>query len=118
MDCCLSISDFVRYDIIERLGGVLFTVSKNIRQDIEQAARILLEAGVCEVFVFGSSSRGAERTESDIDLAVRGLPPERFFKTMSKIGFAISRPFDLIDLDEQNPFIEYLERKGELKRVA
>lgn len=94
------------------------SMAKSMQQDVEQAASILREAGAPEIFVFGSVSRGTEKPGSDLDLAVRGLPAERYFDVMSRIAFAISRPFDLIDLDEQNLFTEYLEKKDELKRVA
>ncbi len=94
------------------------TTVNTLQHDIEMAAGILREAGAREVFVFGSASRGAQGPSSDLDLAVRGLPPERFFDAMSRAALAISRPFDLIDLDERNPFTEYLEKKGELRRVA
>lgn len=87
-------------------------------KDIETAARILRQAGATEVFVFGSVARGEPRPDSDLDIAVRGLPPEKFFATMSAITFAISRSFDLIDLDEENPFTEFLQKEGELRRVA
>ena len=90
----------------------------DIQHDIELAARILQDAGAREVFIFGSAGRGEQRPGSDIDLAVRGLPPERFFDAMSRVAFAVSRPFDLVDLDEANPFTEYLETKGELRRVT
>ena len=93
-------------------------MDKATQTELKKAARILLEAGAREVFVFGSAARGKERAESDLDLAVRGLPPERFFAAMSAITFAISKPFDLIDLDEENPFTHYLETEGELLRVA
>jgi len=91
---------------------------ESLAREIEIAAGILKSAGALEVFVFGSVSKGTERPESDIDLAVRGLPPEKFFRAMSEATFAVSRPLDLIDLDDDNLFTEYLERKGELRRVA
>jgi len=93
-------------------------MDEQTRMDIETAVKILREAGATEVFVFGSAAHGEQRPESDLDIAVRGLPPERFFAAMSAVTFAISRPFDLIDLDEENPFTEYLEKEGELRRVA
>jgi len=93
-------------------------MNESIQQDIQIAVKILREAGATEVFVFGSAVRGGERPDSDLDIAVRGLPPEVFFRTMSELAFAVSRPFDLVDLDEQNPFTDYLEREGELLRVA
>ena len=89
-----------------------------VSSDIETAARILKEAGASEVFVFGSAARGSAGPDSDLDLAVRGLPPEEFFRAMGRVVLAISRQIDLVDLDEENPFTKYLEREGELKRVA
>lgn len=89
-----------------------------IKNDIETAARILREEGATEVYVFGSAVHGKMRPDSDIDFAIRGLPPEKYFPTRGKVGRAISHLFDLVDLDEENPFTEYLERKGGLLRVA
>ena len=91
---------------------------EDARKDMEIAARILREAGASEVFVFGSAARGEGRPESDLDLAVRGLPPEKFFSAMAAATLAVSVPLDLVDLDEPNPFTEFLESEGELRRVA
>lgn len=88
------------------------------KRDIEIAVSILQQAGATEVFVFGSVAQGKIRPDSDLDIAVRGLPPEKFFAAMSAVTFAISRSFDLVDLDEENPFTQYLEKEGELLRVA
>jgi uncharacterized protein len=87
-------------------------------RDIETAARILREQGATEVFVFGSAASDTMRPESDIDLAVRGLPPEKFFRSMSLVTVEISRPLDLIDLDDETTFTQYLQKKGKLRRVA
>lgn len=94
------------------------TERSSIQRDIEHAARILLEEGAQEVFVFGSASMGAERPDSDIDLAVRGLPPERFYGAIGSVMERVSRTVDLIDLDEPSEFTQFIERKGVLKRVA
>ena len=93
-------------------------MSRRLERDIERAATILREAGAAEVFVFGSAAEGAARRGSDLDLAVRGLPPEVFFRAMSRVTAALCRQIDLIDLDETNPFTEYLVKRGELRRVA
>lgn len=93
-------------------------ISQSIMQDVEIAAKILREAGAKEVYVFGSAAHGEERPGSDIDMAVRGLPPEVFFRAMGQVVLAISREFDLVDLDDATRFTQYLERKGALVRVA
>jgi len=90
----------------------------DIKNDIETAARILREEGATEVYVFGSAAHGKMRPDSDIDLAVRGLPPERYFPAMGRVVDAIQRLFDLVDLDEENLFTQYIVQKGVLQRVA
>ena len=85
---------------------------------IEKAAAALKAAGAREVYVFGSASKGRLRPNSDVDMAVSGLPPEVFFRAMAAAHDALGRPLDLIDLDEDNPFIRYLKSKGELLRVG
>jgi len=82
------------------------------------AAAALKEAGAREVYLFGSAAKGTVRDDSDIDLAVSGLPPEVFFKAMGKAGDILQRPLDLIDLDEDNPFTRYLKEEKELVRIA
>ena len=89
-------------DLKERIGG---------------AAAALRAAGAREVYVFGSAARGHLREGSDIDLAVSGLPAERFFEAMGKAGDALGRTLDLVDLDEDSPFTRYLREEGELQRV-
>jgi uncharacterized protein len=88
------------------------------RQAIEQAAATLKASGAKEVYLFGSAARGAMREDSDVDLAVAGLPPELFFKAMSAASRVLGRRLDLVDLDEQTPFTRYLKEEGELRRVA
>jgi predicted nucleotidyltransferase len=85
---------------------------------IEQAAAILKAAGAEAVYLFGSIVEGPFRPDSDIDLAVTGLPPARFFQTMGQTMFVLPRPFDLVDLDVDTPFTRYLKQKGKLYRVA
>jgi predicted nucleotidyltransferase len=58
------------------------------------------------------------REGSDIDLAVSGLPPEKFFQAMGNAGDILQRPFDLVDLDEVNPFTRYLKDEKELQSLG
>ena len=85
---------------------------------IEKAAAALIAAGAREVYVFGSASKGKLRPDSDVDIAVAGLPPEVFFRAMGIASRALGRQVDLVDLDEDNPFTEYLKHHQELVRVG
>lgn len=81
-------------------------------------AEILRAHGARDVYVFGSSAKGTHRPDSDWDLAVRGLPPERFFRALAHITAASTRPVDLVDLDEDSPFVRHLACEGLLERVG
>ncbi|MEK7403744.1 MAG: nucleotidyltransferase domain-containing protein [Acidobacteriota bacterium] len=85
---------------------------------IDRAAAVLRAEGAREIYVFGSAAKGELRTGSDVDLAVSGLPPQVFFRAMSKVSDVPGRQIDLIDLDEDSPFARYLRENGELLRVG
>ena len=85
---------------------------------LEKAVAALKAAGAREVYLFGSAATGKLREGSDIDLAVSGLPPERFFEAMGDAGDILAQPLDLLDLDEPSPLAQYLREEGELRRVG
>ena len=85
---------------------------------LKRAAAALKAAGAREVYLFGSAAAGTMGNDSDIDLAVTGLPPEKFFQAMAEAADILQRPLDLVDLDEHNFFTEFLKKKKKLQRVA
>jgi predicted nucleotidyltransferase len=89
-----------------------------VSAEIEKAAAIFKDFGAREVYLFGSSASGAAGSGSDVDMAVSGLPPQFFFRAMSRACDILRRPLDLVDLDEDTLFSHYLKEKGELLRVA
>ena len=93
-------------------------MAHDLKAQLARAAEALRAAGAREVYAFGSAARGVLRDDSDIDLAVAGLPPERFFEAMGRAADLLDRPLDLVDLDEDNPFTRYLKEEGELRRVG
>ena len=93
-------------------------MNDEMRELIKRAATVLKEAGAHEVYLFGSGAKGNIRENSDIDLAVSGLPPEKFFQTMGLVADILQRPLDLVDLDELNPFTRYLKEEKELQDVG
>jgi len=86
--------------------------------EVQQAVDILLRNGAREVYVFGSRARGDAAPGSDLDLAVRGMPPEHFFHAVGETCSALSIPVDIVDLDESSPALDYLKEHGDLLRVA
>jgi len=69
------------------------------------------------VFIFGSAVKGRLRPESDVDMAVEGLPPAVYFTAVSKVTDILGRPVDLVDLDDRTPIVRYLLASGELVSV-
>jgi predicted nucleotidyltransferase len=99
------------------LEPTLESGTDGLRSSIEAAADILRTLGAREVYVFGSAARGSLRSDSDVDLAVSGLPPAVFFRAASRAADALGRPADLVDLDDDSPAVKYLRASGELIRV-
>jgi predicted nucleotidyltransferase len=79
---------------------------------------LLIRMGASQVYVFGSAATDSLRPDSDIDIAVRGLPPTVFFSAVSKASDLLGRPVDLVDLDDPTPIVRYLLGSGALVRVA
>jgi predicted nucleotidyltransferase len=93
-------------------------MTDNLKRKIKAATNLLKAEGAQAVYLFGSVSDGTDDYYSDIDLAVSGLPAEKFFQAMGKACDILERPLDLIDLDEDNLFSNYLKEKGKLLHVA
>jgi len=91
---------------------------EDIERRIEEVVASLKAAGAREVYLFGSAAAGRLHEQSDLDLAVSGLPPEMFFCALARAANLLRRPVDLIDLDEESAFASYLKREGELRRVG
>jgi len=88
------------------------------REDISRAVRILKEEGCSEIFLFGSGVTGKGRDGSDIDLAIRGCPRDHFFHLLGRLLLALEHPVDLVDLDTQDAFAQYLQKEGVLVRIG
>jgi len=74
--------------------------------------------GSTEVFVFGSAATGDFRRDSDVDMAVAGLPAHLHVKAGSKASDILGRPVDLVDLDDPTAIVLYLRASGDLVRVG
>jgi predicted nucleotidyltransferase len=85
---------------------------------IKKAAITLKSFGATDVYLFGSLAKGEYRKDSDIDLAVSGIPAEKFYEAMGRAEDVLDREIDLVDLDEKNQFVDFLKSHGELHHVT
>ena len=83
-------------------------ISSNLRQVVRSAAE---EFGVEAVWLFGSAVED-EASARDIDLAVEGLRPERFFDFYGRLYFALPQPVDLVDLSQDPPIAAIVRARG------
>ena len=63
-----------------------------------------------KIILFGSTLE--KEDANDIDIAIKGIKPELFFKFYGELLFAISQPIDVINLDKNNSFTNLVEREG------
>ncbi|MDR2547175.1 MAG: nucleotidyltransferase domain-containing protein [Lachnospiraceae bacterium] len=88
------------------------------REDIKKATYLLKNAGSSNVYLFGSMVTGKIHDNSDIDIGIKGLPPEEFFKVYSKLYMNFNNEIDLIDFDDDDDMFLLLERLGEVVEVG
>jgi predicted nucleotidyltransferase len=101
-----------------RLSHYQMATSSIEEKAVAAAANLLRSLGATQVFIFGSAARAELGPESDVDMAVTGLPSQVYFSAVSKASDLVGRPVDLVDLDDPTPLVRYLLSSGELVRVA
>ena len=74
--------------------------------DLAQAYRVR------NLLLFGSSLRSD--SPCDIDLAVEGLAPEKFFRFYAELMWNLSLPVDLVDLSRKSRFTDLIQAEGTL----
>jgi predicted nucleotidyltransferase len=83
-------------------------VNLNLRKIIADAAK---DFQVNAIWLFGSALENEEQA-TDIDLAVEGLAPERFFDFYGRLFFELPKPVDLVDLSQNPPIAVIIREKG------
>ena len=101
-----------------RVLGMIDKFPDPYKTDIEKAISLLQQIGCTEIYIFGSVAQGASHDLSDLDFAVRGCPAEKFYYAVGKLLSELSHPVDLIDLDRDIQFSQFLQENGDLVRVT
>ena len=63
------------------------------------------------VLLFGSNA-DPNIEANDIDLAVEGLVPEKFFDFYGRLFFELPKPVDLVDLEQETPIAAVIRTRG------
>jgi predicted nucleotidyltransferase len=93
-------------------------IPERYQEDIKKATNLLKNEGCKTVYLFGSMVTGKIHQNSDIDIGIKGLPAEKFFKVYSKLYMNLDNEVDLVDFDYDNQFFSLLERLGEIVEIG
>jgi predicted nucleotidyltransferase len=63
------------------------------------------------VWLFGSALED-EATAHDIDLAVEGIDPRKFYDFYGSLFFSFRKPVDLVDMSEEIPIVILIRAQG------
>ena len=80
-------------------------------EDKEIILQCAKEYDVSCIILFGSSIK-KDHDENDIDIAVKGIKPELFFKFYTYLYKHLSKPVDLVDLSRISLFNNLIEETG------
>ncbi len=84
------------------------------KKALAKIIRISKEFGAEKVFLFGSCLEEVESAQ-DIDIAVKGIKPEKFFEMYGKILGVVDNEIDLIPLeDTRKHFAKCIIKRGRL----
>jgi predicted nucleotidyltransferase len=73
--------------------------------------RLARRYGAATVWLFGSNA-DARHSGRDVDLAVEGVSPERFFKFAGELMLSLSQPVDVVPLKPRSKFEALIRRDG------
>lgn len=83
-------------------------VSQN---DIETIKRLSSKYHAGKVVLFGSSV-DSEREANDIDLAIDGIPADKYYKYCGELMMSLSKPVDIVDLSVPSKFVDIILEEG------
>jgi predicted nucleotidyltransferase len=73
---------------------------QQVRSEITQIVSLLIDQfGAARIILFGSFVKGTFTSESDIDLAVEGIAPARYFAALAAVNHLTGRWVDLKPLE-------------------
>jgi predicted nucleotidyltransferase len=119
----LTGDEWLSYDLGAAIRRRQASVDRQAQERWEQAQQLARDAawrlrdqfGAQRVVLFGSAIERSSFTRwSDVDLAVWGVPPERFYAAVAAVtGLSAEIAVDLVDPDQCPPSLQtVIEREG------
>ena len=93
-------------------------IPEKYKEDINKAVEILKNKGCKNVYLFGSLVTGKAHEGSDIDIGIKGLPPEIYLKAYSGLSDTLNNEFDLVDFDFNHDLFSLLEKLNEVVEIG
>ena len=93
------------------------TVPRRFQKNIRIVYSLLKKEGCTNVYLFGSIIKGKTNEISDIDIGIKGLPDEKFFRVLSDVNHVSNITIDLVDFDDSNDFFSLLNEIGRIKEI-
>ncbi|OQW91350.1 MAG: DNA polymerase subunit beta [Thiotrichaceae bacterium IS1] len=79
-------------------------LAKQVKMDLAAIVKVLVQQfGVTHIILFGSLAKGTFKEDSDIDLAVAGIPARQFFAALGAINSQSRVWVDLKPLEDLEP---------------
>ena len=86
----------------------------SLKKELSKIVDISKDFGTKKVFLFGSCLEDMNSAQ-DIDIAVSGVEPGKFFKYYGKVSMAVEDEVDIVDLDDvRNHLHERILSKGKM----
>ncbi len=94
-------------------------VITEIKDKLKIATEYLKSIGCKEIVLFGSLADGTADRSSDIDLAVSGISPRTYFRTIAEISSIVGMKVDLVTIDYiSKEFKEKIQKEGRILYAA
>jgi predicted nucleotidyltransferase len=92
----------------ERDAYARYMVSEHDKATI---ATLVRRYGAASVWLFGSSA-DRRKQGRDLDLAVEGVGPARFFQFVGELMLSLSQPVDVVALEKRSKLTALIRREG------
>ena len=91
---------------------------KTYQDDINKALEILKNEGCNAIYLFGSLVNGSYHENSNINIGVSGLLPQKFFRVWADLDNTLLNEVELVDFDFENKKYVFLNSIGEVFKLV